>query len=287
MNNRIIFSKNGTLQDFSVQLNNYQSGSKEFSYVTGEDYLYIGSRLPFNHIYFKMDNPSISDAVMSIDYWDGTLWKNTVEVIDETNGFKQSGHVQFTPSRDCGWCRESTNYAGESVDGLESIVIYDLFWVRISFDASLVGQLTDDEVPVSTAPSIKWCGNLFSDDLELAVEYPDLVRIEVLSSFKTAKTDWQEQHVRAAEVLIQDLIDKQIICEKGQILVWREFINAAIHKTAEIIFNSFGDDYRDNSADARKEYNARLSKRIYKVDTNMNGIEDVKESFNQTGFLSR
>lgn len=280
MNNRILFSNDGAIEDFSVALNNYQTGTKAFPYVEGEDYLFIGSRLPFNHIYFKLSNPNVVSANMSVEYWDGTRWIETVEVIDETQGFTQSGFVQFTPDRTYGWGMDSTNYRGETVEGLETVNIYDLYWVRISFDASL--EDVDSEAPI-----ISWCGNLFSDDLDLGVEYPDLVRPETISSFKTGKIDWQEQHVRAAQVMIQDLINRRLICGPGQILDWREFTNVAIHKTAEIIFNAFGDDYTDNTVTARKEYNERISKRLARIDLNGDATETDGDRYNPAGYFTR
>lgn len=290
MNNRILYSDNGTLHDFSVALNNYYNSTEILNLKT-TDYLYIGARLPFNHCFFKLDSVNTSQASLSVDYWSADGWANCVEVLDSTNGFKQSGFIEWTPNRQTSWARESTNDEGETVDGLESVTIYDRYWVRIKTDTDFEGETIPGETELDPDTildvQVSWIGNLFSDDNDLGAEYPDLVRGEVKTSFKSGKTNWEEQHVKAAQVIIQDLIDKNIIEEKGQILDWREFINASVHKTAEIIFNSFGDDYRDNSADARKEYLQRISKRIYRVDLNKNAIEDVKESFNQSGFLSR
>lgn len=274
MQNRVIYSDNGTLKDISVQVNNYFNGTSQLNLKT-TDYLYIGSRLPFNHVYLKFSENNTVNTSLSVEYWSNEGWTNCVEVLDQTNGFKNDGHIEFTPNRQTSWAMESTNDEGESVDGLESVTIYSKYWIRIKSSANMADCV------------IQWVGNIFSDDFDLSSEYPDLVRSEVLSSFKVGKLNWEEQHVKAAELVISDLIDKNVIKDKGQILNWRDFTSASIQKAAEIIFNSFGDDYRDNSADARKEYNARISKRIYKVDLNKNGIEDVKESFNSSGFLSR
>jgi hypothetical protein len=275
MNNRILYSDNGTLHDFSVDLNNYYNSPKSLILKT-TDYLYIGARLPFNHIYIKVLESNKNSSKLSIEYWTSEGWASCVEVLDSTNGLSRTGFLEWTPDRQTSWAMESTNDEGQSVDGLTSVKIYDKFWVRIKTDVSF-----------SNDCEIDWIGNLFSNDDDLGSEYPDLIRGEVKTSFKAGKVNWEEQSVRAAEIIIQDLIDKNVIKEKGQILNWRDFTNASVHKVAEIIFNSFGDDYRDNSADARKEYLQRISKSIYRVDLNKNAIEDVKESFNNSGFLSR
>lgn len=275
MNNRIIYSDNGTLNDFSVALSRYDSQVKSFTPVKDEDYLYIGSRLPFNHIFFKFSTPSTITATMKVEYYNGTSWVNTVEVIDETDGFKQSGFVQFTPDRQKPWMMRSTNYAGEKVVGLEGIVIYDFYWVRISFNQTL------------SATTIKWIGNLFANDVDLDSEFPNLTRANTLASFKTGKTDWEEQHVRASQLLIDDLVNKGLICGPGQILDWREFTTACICKTAEIIYNGFGDDYKDDTINARKEYNARLNKRFARIDLNGDAAETEGERYHETGCFSR
>jgi hypothetical protein len=275
VNNRILYSNNGTIEDFSVALSSYSQGSKTFTYVAGEDYLYIGSRLPFNHIYFKFSAPSSNSVSMNVEYYDGNAWVSAVEVIDETSGFTQSGFVQFTPDRQTGWQQRSTNYGGETVEGLESVNIYDLYWTRMSFSGNL------------TAATITWVGNLFSNDSDLGTEYPDLVRPNTLTSFKAGKTNWEEQHVRAAQILVDDLVNKGIVCGAGQILDWREFTNASIHKVAEIAFNAFGDDYVDNTIAARKEYNERLSKRFYRVDKNNNAVEERVEMHRPVGYFTR
>lgn len=273
--NRILFSDNGVISDWTVSLDNYKVGSKVFNYTAGQDYLYIGSRLPFNHFYFKLKELSSVTSTMTVEYWsDG--WEEVVELTDETNGLRQSGYVKFTPNRDDSWDRESTNYSGDSVDGLESVVIYDLYWIRISFDQTL-----------TNTTEISWVGQLFSNDEDLSTEYPELCRPNSLTSFEAGKVDWEEQHVRAAEILAQDLIDKQIILDKGQILNHEDYKNASVQKVAELIFNAFGDDYIDQRQRAREEYQLRLSKKVHRVDLNKNAIEDISERKNTSGWLNR
>jgi hypothetical protein len=268
---RILFSDNGTISDFSTELNNYKSGSKTFNYTTAQDALYIASREPFNHIYFKLSSINAVSATMTVSYWSGE-WTNAVEVIDETAGFTQSGFVTFTPDKDVAWERENS----EDMDDIDSVTIYDRYWIKITFNQTL-----------TNTTAIAWVGSLFSNDDDLDAEYPDLNRPNVKTSFKVGKTDWQEQHVKAADMIIKDLQDKGIITESGQILEREDFKNASVQKVAEIIFQSLGDDYIDQQISAKKEYNERLSKRIYRIDTNKNAIEEVAEQSNTSGWLSR
>jgi hypothetical protein len=276
MSKRILFSDNGTLTDFSVELSKYNSGSKSFNYTQNEDYIYIGSDLPFNHIYFKLSSLNSVNAVMSVDYWSSNQWASCVEVIDETEAFKKSGNITFVPEKQTSWQRSSTNHAGMSVIGLESVVIYDLYWIRISFNATL-----------ANGTALSWIGQLFSNDEELFSEFPDFARANNMLAFKSGKTNWEEQHVRASELLSNDLINHGIIIGKDQIISRNDYKNACIQKVAEIIYSAMGDDYVDQTIARGKEYKSRLLTGVQRVDKNNNAILDIEEKESKQGFLTR
>lgn len=276
MNKRIFYSDNGTLRDFSVNLNKYDEIESAFHYIPGEDYIYIGSRLPFNSLFFKIVTENENPANMYIEVFDGEEWEFVNEIIDETGAFKKSGYVTFTPDRDAGWTMNDTNTNGSTIPGLESVKIYDKFWIRISFDA----ELSEDV-------SISWIGHLFADDLDLGSEYPDLVKTSVKTAFKANKTSWEEQLVRASEIIIEDLLINRNILDSSQILDRYDYRSACIQKAAEIIFNAFGDDFVDQKQRAREEYQRRLSIPTKKIDLNANGVEEVFEGRNTQGWLSR
>ena len=276
MEKRIIFSDNGTLNDYSVALNKYEASTENFVLVAAEDYLFVGSRFPFNSLFFKMGTVNSNSSTMSVHYWDGDEWQAVVNIIDETEGLTQDGNVTFYPDLDENWMREHTNYNGETITGLSGITIYNQYWIRISFSADL-----------SAGTTLRYIGNIFCNDDDIYSEYPDFRSPNVLTSFKSGKTDWEEQRYKASRILIQDLVDKKIITEGGQILNRSDYAEACVSKTAEIIYNSFGDDFKDQKLEAHKEYNARLSKRVHRVDLNGNALEDISESRNETGFLNR
>jgi len=285
MNNRILVKNDGVLKDYSNKISSSFASNIELNYEQG-DYIYIGSRLPFNHVYFETrleplvpvpEEPTVyPQGSVLVEYWNGLNWISMVDVLDSTNTLHESGHLEFTPSKDEWWQRWDTNHAGQSIPDLSDVTIYDKYWLRISFTEDLDPQLRLDYI-----------GNVFCNDTDLGIEYPDLLRADVKSSFKSEKTNWNEQHKRSADILIKDLVDMGIIKEKGQILNWRDYTDCCIHKTAEIVFNSFGDSYRDNSVDARREYQQRLNKKIHRVDLDKNAIEAPRESFNTSGWLSR
>ena len=202
MNKRIIYSDNGTLIDFSVNLNKYDETESQFHYIAGQDYIYVGSRLPFNSLYFKVVHENNVDAKMFVEVFDGTTWVFVNELIDETDAFQQSGYITFTPDRDSGWSMEDTNDGSDSIPGLSSIKIYDRYWMRISFDQNLRNHV-----------ALSWAGHIFADDLDLGSEYPDLVKTSVKHAFKQAKQDWEEQLVRASEVIIEYLMINRVVLD--------------------------------------------------------------------------
>lgn len=274
---RVIYSDNGTLTDVGKELSNYHSGSYTFAdFVAAEDYIYLGNIAPFNHFYLKMATASVASTTMSVDYWNGNSWKPVVEIDDETSGLTQDGYVTFVPDRDHGWVSGDTNGNGQTVTGLTSVTIYDRYWIRVSFN----NDLTDNSI-------VNWVGQKFSNDDDLGTEYPDLVRSSVLTAFEAGKTTWEEQHVRAAELIVRDLISKQIIYSKGQILDRESFMLPAVSKVSEIIFNSFGDDYLDNKKQSANEYQKRINKSIYDVDLNNDGELQPREMSLRQGFMSR
>lgn len=273
---RILFSDNGTLNDFTVNLGNYYSGTNSFPFVANQDFLYIGSPVPFNHFYVKFGTANTAASNLTVQYYSGLGWNNVAEVIDETQGFTQDGFVEFVPDKTNGWVQQDTSGSGGTISELNTVEIYDKYWMRVGFDSDLDAETT-----------LSWLGYLFSNDNDLKTEFPDLLRTNVLTAFQAGKTDWEEQHVRAGEIVVQDLIKKSVINFKGQILRRERFTLASVQKVAEIVFNSFGDDYLDNRNAARKEYNDRLNVGLYDTDKNADGrLGDAEMRYRQ-GWLGR
>lgn len=249
-----------------LDLNSYS-----LNYVAG-DFIYIASDFPFNHLYFNLGASSnIIDAQMKIEYW-GLAWNQTVELRDDTDGFNHSGFVEFTPNRQSTWTREndSTNTIGTGK------TVYYKYWTRLSFDVSLTAGL-----------ELQFIGNKFSDDYDLYSEYPIFDDTNFLNAFKVGKTSWEEQHLKAAELIIQDLQKKNILLDAGQILDRTRFNGASICKVAEILFTSFGTDYAEQKKAANIEYLRRLDLNQYTVDKNLNAIEEPTEKIASQGWLSR
>jgi hypothetical protein len=278
LNNRIIWSDNGVLKDLTIELNNPYSGSRVVDFVAAEDAIYIGSDLPFNHRYFEMSVVNAIDSAISIAIWTGSQWTPAVNVIDMTSlsdaSLGQNGIISWTPDKDA----SSWNIQQDSSDipALQGIHIYDLYWARLTFSVDL-NPLT----------AISFVGHKFSQDEDLASFYPELNTTASKAMFMTGKTNWNPQHIAAAEQIIKDLRRKNIIWSRNQIINWELFTTASVHFVASIAFRAFGDDYQDNFAQAIKDYSVAMNQLKFEVDLNENGRVDEWERRMSVGILSR
>jgi len=281
--NRIIYNDNSTLVNYTEELNNNHSGETAITFVAAEDALFIGTTLPCNHLCFKMGaTPNIVASIMTVSIWDGSDFNAVAELVDGTAAagatLGQSGFIEFTPDKQKGWGYDDTVDASgtEVVTGLGNVTIYDKYWHKITASADLSAALT-----------IAWIGQIFSNDDDLGSEYPDLVLSGTMTAIEAGKTDYQEQAIRAAKVIIQDLKRKNVIYNKNQIIVRDDLMMTSVSKTAEIIYGMLGEDYNDAKAAARKEYTERLSNAFPVVDKNKNAIPDRQEQKPFSGNLIR
>lgn len=257
--------------EITKEIEKLDSSTYSFSYTAGT-FFYFASDFPFNHLFFKTGAvKNIVPANMKVEYWGSSKWHEVVELRDETSAFSQDGYVEFTPDRDDGWSRED-----ESEDVGLTKVVYDKYWVRISFDQNL-----------TVSSTLSFIGHKFSDDGDLFIEYPILNDSNFLTAYKAGKTSWEEQHVKAAEMITLDLMKKGVILGAEQILEKRKFIGASVCKVAEIIFTAFGNDYVEQRRSAREEYYHRLDLGQYAIDSNSDGILNPSEVKMKQGWLSR
>lgn len=282
MRNRIIFSDNGTLSDLTINLNNFHAGTETVAMVAAEDFLYIGRRFPFNHIFFKMNTANTNASTLTIQIWDGEEWDEAIDIIDETISsgatFGQTGYVQWSVHRNTVPIAEDTTNVDdtEQITGLGNVKIYDLYWIRLKVSADL-----------SAGTSFSWIRNKFSDDNHLGSEYPDLLTSDSLTAFESGKTDWEEQHLLAAEIIEDDLINKFWMEDVSQVLDRFKLTRASVQKVAEIAFSAFGEDADDDRQKAQKEYQNRISKNTIIVDRNRNARVDDMDVERTQGLLIR
>lgn len=266
--NRIIDDDNGTLVDFSVSLSNFYSNDITLNLVGAEDKLYIGSTLPFNHRYFYIPTGNIDDGQLAtVEIWDGTSWNAAVDVIDETDdgnkSFAQSGIISWALARTESWGQEEET---ADIPELATLNIYDLYWARLTFSGDI--QAT-----------VRYVGHKFSADEDFGAEYPDLANdANLKTAWESGKTSWEEQHIAAAELVVNELKKQKRLWTANQILRWEDFNLAAKYKAAELIYSGFGDDYEDQRRLAAKRFHDALSVPNLVIDRNEDGrVEEFEK----------
>lgn len=285
MNRRIIFNDNGQHFDLTNALKDYRSDSATLSIVASTDTIFIGSILPFNSFDLEFGTPNTSNSTLQLRIWDGNSWEDVAEVIDGTKTgfnsnatFAQNGTILFTPNKNNSWSYDDTAYrnGNEKITGLGTSLIYEKYWLALSFSQDLDSSL-----------EFKWLGSVYSDDTALKIEYPQLTRTEVKQIVSSDDTSYKAIAVHAAEYLEKDLIAKNLIISKDQLLCREDLKLPSIHKVAEIIFQTLGDDYKDDQTESRKKYFSRLNNAFPKVDNNANATLDINENKPRQGRLFR
>lgn len=266
-NNRIIYSDNGTNTDISVNMNRFQSGTATIAMVATEDYIYLGSDWKFNHRHIHVSSANAVASVASVELYDGSNWRAAVDVIDQTSvtgaTLAQSGIISWVPDRSYSWNKIQST---ESIAALSGFKIYDFYWARIKVSANL-----------TAGTAIKYIGYKFSTDEDLGSYYPEFETTAFKAGFEASKTEWNEQHITAAEIIISDLIKKQKIVSRNQIMNWEKFTIPAIHAVASIVFRALGNDWSDKMQKAIEDYRDSFDMIAFDVDTNQNGMLDHGE----------
>ena len=259
--------------EISKDVNDFRAGTATFSYTSGQ-YLYIGSILPFNNLFFEMGTLNAVTTIPSVSIWWANAWRSAVDLIDETNGLKLTGRLQWRPELATGW--DMAQYSSD-VTGLPTTSrIYNMFWVRISWDTTM-----------TVGTTIKYIGQKFASDSILYSFYPDLNNSTILSSFASGKTTWDEQHYMAAEHIIRDLRKRDIIMARSQILDTSLLVDAACHKVAEIVYTAMGQPYFDQLTQAKKDYSNAINMKFFNTDLNGNAELELQERRQSTAFATR
>jgi hypothetical protein len=265
---RVLFSNNGTLTDITIQMNDFDEGTYTPGITAAEDYIYIASSMPFNHKWIEVSTVNAETSALTVELWHNGAWESAVDLLDYTDvsgaTFGQSGIIQFRPDIDTGgWEKEKLS---TDVTGIASLDIYEMFWMRLSFSADPTAGMV-----------LKYIGNRFSKDKDLYAEYPDLNNSTLKTAWESGKTTWDDQHVLAADYIIQKLITDNVIRDKHQVMDWKLFVPAAVHKTAELIYGGFGPSMKENASMARKAYQEAIALKYFNTDKTGDGVGEGTE----------
>ena len=270
-NNRVILKDGGTLTDLSFELNNVGDLATPFV-LTYTQELFVGSRLPFNHRYIQIGTANSNAAAFSVSLWDGSsdTFVSAVDLIDNTavSGvpLARSGILSWELAKQERWSRDDTeNMTGE----LDTLTIYELFWAKIVTSADFSGGTTLD--------FIAW---KFGDDGSLKRWYPDLDSSGVKEQFESGKTTWDDQFYDASNSIFRNLqrIYDTEFANRNQILRWDQLEEAAVHWVASVIYQSHGNDGRENRDNARLAFAEALNLSNLVIDRNQNTRQDFNEA---------
>ncbi len=254
-----------TFVDLTIKLNEWNNLLTAPIIMDPGDYLYISTFLPFNHKYFKLSVISPTSEIPTMEVLNGpTDWSPVVDILDYTFGMTVSGVMQWTTDYDKGWGLISRSKVDvPSLSG--GPMIYDSYWMRISFATQAVFTL-------------EYIGQKFSSDADLYQEYPSLQSTSILTSWKTGKTTWDDQHLLAANYISKMLIQRNLIFTNNQILDIASLRSPSVHKAAHIIYSGLGArNYAEEIKMAEVNFDKAMTQDKFQVDTNSNARKDRSE----------
>jgi hypothetical protein len=258
---RTIFNDNSVLTDFSIESQNREAFT--IPYVAGQDYIYVAQYFPFNNMFIEVSTANDQASVASIDYISGKQWVAAVDVVDGTKstGFSlgKTGVIQFTPD-EYNWTNinDPRKLNGSSL-GIETLPIFDLYWIRLKFSADL-----------KATTAIKSISYNFSSDRLLESIDPEI------DNYKTAwggsgKTNWVEQTMLGSQHVIADLKSKGLILAPGNILRFDDVCLATTYRTLMGIYAMLGKDFEEKYKNAEKEYKGLMDIKRFTFDKNQDG----------------
>lgn len=274
---RILWKDGVTLRDVSIAATDWRGDAFTFAYTAG-DYLYIGCELPFGYKYFDVSVVNAIAATPTVELWSGDTWLPAKDLIDETavSGVSLGRAGIISWSQDIDNMQWSPQRKSSEVTGLAATEIYNLFWIRVSWSATL-----------TIGTELEYIGFRFSDDEALTSFYPDLSNTDLKTAFAAGKTTWREQHLLAAEAVVRDLKRRKILWRSEQIFEPNLFQEAACHKCAEVVYGGLGQAYAAVRTQAAERYKDAINIAMFEADANESGNLDPDEKRASTSYLTR
>jgi len=241
-----------------VSLDNQGSGTVS---MDGTVSLYLGKRIPFNNFFMWLDTVNSNSVSMTIEYWGGSDWTSTVDLLDDTEGMTKTGVVQFSPNKKVRWSVVSDTSDGNAPSELSSFTIYDLYWLKITFSGAL-----------SAGTLLQQLTYKFTTQEEVEIKDNDIS--EFLTSF--GQTDWLPQILNASIEVAQDFKKKKLIIDEGQILRFDDVFILTAYKTLFIIYLNLGDSYKERRKEIADLYEKAWTG-VYTLDKNNDGVVSSSE----------
>jgi hypothetical protein len=233
--------------------------------LTSAKELFIGSTFPFLSIYFGLGTAvNTTVAAMTPSIWNGSEFVDFPRYDDGTASalnatLNKSGIVRFVSKDTIAPSRANSN----NVDGIEVDGWYDYYWTRFKFDATL------------TSVDLKFIGVLFVEsDEELYRFYPILrdQKYRTLYAGSSSKTTWLDERIIASDLVCSEIIKRGKVQSPFQFIDPRTLKEAAIHRTAELIFRGLGGNKKDDVEMARKAFMSAIEVQMNTVSYRPNNL---------------
>lgn len=138
---KIFLDDNSSFTDYSVECENFIRDDFSHTFISGEDYMYVGFHKPIERVYVEVSTSNTNSVTTTVEYYNGSSFTSVSNGVDLTNGLSRSGFIY--------WDRVQTDNAKTTVNSVEK------YWYRISFSAD------------TSAVTIDGVNILFSDDFDL------------------------------------------------------------------------------------------------------------------------
>lgn len=247
-----------------AKTNSPSSDALAFQFLTTQSF-YVGFYGKFANRYFLMGVANTNPADITVEYWDGSAWATVLDVIDQTNGFTQSGFIHWENVGD--WQPLELTPADDVA----------LYWVRLKTSANL-----------SATTTLQAVLNLYCDDELLRAYYPELISDS--RYLPPGRTNFLEQYLAAKDLVVLRLRQRRLIQDESQIIDSNDVAVAAVHAAAKIIMKPIAtsDEMRQRLADSEAEFDNEISQLSLNVDKDKSGVvSEVERSDMGEPFLRR
>jgi hypothetical protein len=256
---RVFFSDNGVLTDYSIEAQ--QNSQLAFPAVATQDYIYVAQYFPFNNLFIEIDTANANASALSCEYWDGQQWRAGVDSVDATKSsgatLAVAGVFQFSPNKNYKWqIIKDTSETGNTPVQLQSLSIYDAYWMRLKVSADL-----------SAGTKIRKISYAFTTNQIMLGIDPEIN--QYLTAWGGAsKLDWNEQIILASQHLVADFKARQLIVGVGNIVRFDDIALAVAYRTLGLIYAQLGEAFKAKYDDSVIQYNKLLGIKRFTLDRN-------------------
>lgn len=266
---RIIYDNGSSLSDLSVA--NQDETANVSLHLDTDKFLYIAQKCPFTSLFFYIHTGNTVDTGVTLkaEYWDGTQWREVADLLNDTvsanKPLHKSGTVKWYLDEDYSWQKVTSTNETYAPAELQTLKIYEMYWVRISATAELSANAAAHQIAY-TFTSTQELNNY---DVEISSYY---------DSFETGKQDWIREIITASKLLLMEMKRRGLVTHNGQLIELDDFHIPASYKTLELIYANLGPSYVEKRKWANEQFAKALNVQRPVIDTNKDGKIDGTES---------